>query len=588
MPIIGTAGHVDHGKSTLVLALTGRDPDRLAEEKERGLTIDLGFAWADIAGHTVGFVDVPGHERFIKNMLAGVGAVDVALLVVAADEGWMPQTEEHMSVLDALEVTTGVIAVTRTDLVDADTAELAALEAEDRVAGTVLEGWPIVTVSAVTGEGLDELRATLGAALDARGAPQDTGTPRMWIDRSFVISGAGVVVTGTLTGGSVARDDQLTLYPDGTPVRIRGIQSHEEATDTIGPGSRVALNVSPGTRDDAPRGAMLGPQHRFVVTDRLLAGVCPVRGLAEPLTDRGAYHLHIGTADVGARVRFLAPDIALITLTEPIASTMGDRFILREAGRRAVVAGGRILDPHPASRPDETAAEELRATLDRTANDRAAALLAAHGVMEIGRLDAASGGGVAGELVAGGTAFSADRVSALRIAANELVRHYQVANPMRAGIPRRSLATGLGIAAAALDAIAATSQNLIDDGATIRTSDFTAAMDDAGWEEARSTLAASLAVPRASQLGLDAEALHARIRTGDLVAIADDLVYLPEQVDTITAALELVAAPFTVSEFRDALGLSRRQAVPLLEWLDASGWTRRSGDVRTLRRPPNG
>ena len=258
MPIIATAGHVDHGKSTLVEALTGRDPDRWAEEKERGLTIDLGFAWSELAtGAMVGFVDVPGHERFMKNMLAGVGAIDVALFVVAADEGWMPQSEEHLSVLDLLGVRHGVIALTRTDLVDADTVEIAELEVGDQVQGTSLAEWPIVPVSPVTGFGLDAVRSALVSQLESAGPPTNVGRPRMWVDRSFVIAGAGVVVTGTLTNGPLRRGDKLTLFPGNRPVRVRGLQSHEAEVDTAEPGTRTAINLSGVDRDLVARGALL-------------------------------------------------------------------------------------------------------------------------------------------------------------------------------------------------------------------------------------------------------------------------------------------------------------------------------------------
>ena len=259
MPIVGTAGHVDHGKSTLIQALTGRDPDRWAEEKERGLTIDLGFAWTELApGTTVGFVDVPGHQRFMKNMLAGVGALDVALFVVAADEGWMPQTEEHLSVLDLLDVTHGVIALTRTDLVDADTVELAELEVDDRIRDTSLEGWPVVPVSPVTGSGMEVLRAALVGALDAAGTPADAGRPRLWVDRAFIVSGAGVVVTGTLTGGAMHRGDRLALFPGSLPTRVRGLQSHEIDIEQAAPGTRTAVNLSGLERRQITRGCLAG------------------------------------------------------------------------------------------------------------------------------------------------------------------------------------------------------------------------------------------------------------------------------------------------------------------------------------------
>ncbi|MCJ7780343.1 MAG: selenocysteine-specific translation elongation factor, partial [Acidimicrobiia bacterium] len=256
MPIIGTAGHVDHGKSTLVKALTGRDPDRWAEEKERGLTIDLGFAWTRLGDEVVGFVDVPGHERFIKNMLAGVGGLDVALFVVAADEGWMPQSEEHLAVLDLLEVGHGVIALTRVDLADSELIELSTIDIAEHVEGTVAESWPVVELSATTGTGMDELVASLVDALAEAGAPRNLGRPRMWIDRAFAISGAGVVVTGTLVDGSISVGDRLQCFPGGT-VRLRSLQSHETDHDTLGPGTRTAANLVGIDRNDLARGTLL-------------------------------------------------------------------------------------------------------------------------------------------------------------------------------------------------------------------------------------------------------------------------------------------------------------------------------------------
>jgi selenocysteine-specific elongation factor len=252
MPVVGTAGHVDHGKSTLIRALTGRDPDRWEEEKRRGLTIDLGFAWMDLDGVPVGFVDVPGHERFIKNMLAGIEAVQAALFVVAADEGWMPQSEEHLAVLDLLDLDTAVVALTRIDLVDGDTAALAALEIEEALAGTSLEGSQIVGVSAPTGQGIDELRAALASAV-GRTAIEDVGRPRLWVDRSFVISGAGTVVTGTLTGGSLAVGDEVVLWPGRHQARVRSLQSHEAARETVGPGTRAAANRRSGSHRGGTR-----------------------------------------------------------------------------------------------------------------------------------------------------------------------------------------------------------------------------------------------------------------------------------------------------------------------------------------------
>jgi selenocysteine-specific elongation factor len=594
MPIIGTAGHVDHGKSTLIRALTGRDPDRWAEEKERGLTIDLGFAWTDLGvGTEVGFVDVPGHERFIKNMLAGVGALDAALFVVAADEGWMPQSEEHMAVLDLLEVSNGVIALTRVDVADPEIVELAELEVDEQIAGTSLEGWPIVPVSAVTGEGMDHLAAALAGALTGLGEPRDRERPRVWIDRSFVISGAGVVITGTLTGGGIAVDDHLVVYPGSTPVRVRGLQGHEQKRATIGPGSRAAINLSGIDKDQVPRGAALARAGQLVVSRRLLATLRPVRGLDDLPSDRGAYHLHVGTAAVRARLQTIEGSdrsgIALLHLEDPVPVTMGDRFILRDTGRRAVVAGGRVLDPSPSRRPTPTDAAILSASLEGTGEERATALATVRGRVDIDHLRAASGGGVpANGLIAGQIFISPDRAQEMIDELERITTRFQDLHPLRPGIPKAELASQTGSDRAEIEALIARSgDRLVDDAATVRTVGFgvTLSADEVEAREgARVLLAESLAVPRASQLGLSPELRHALVRSDDLVRVGPDLVYLPEQITDITERLSMLADGFTVADFRDELGLTRRQAVPLLEWLDAEGWTTRRGNGRIVRK----
>lgn len=600
MPIIGTAGHVDHGKSTLVLALTGRDPDRWDEEKQRGLTIDLGFAWTELTpGMTVGFVDVPGHERFMKNMLAGVGALDVALFVVAADEGWMPQSEEHLSVLDLLDVRRGVIALTRADLVDADTLEIAELEIGDRIRATALESWPIVTVSPVTGMGIDELRAALSRQLDAAGPPPNLGRPRLWVDRSFVIAGAGVVVTGTLTGGSLHQGDTVLLLPGGREARIRGLQSHEQKVDEAMPGTRTAVNLSGVDRDTAPRGMLLTKPGTARTTDRVLAEVRSVREYDEPLTGRGAFHLHVGTGAWPVEVRpvtgeeIIGSGAVLLAVDGQVPVVMGDRFILREVGRQAVVAGGRVLDPAPAARLSRLAShvESLAEAVDSSPDDRAQALLNARGVARLDQLEVDGGGGRPRTgIFAEDIAVTEHEAARLRDAMARQARAYQEANPLRAGVPKASIASSLEIEPALIDVLLAGDDRIVDEGATVRTADFTGSLrpeDDAAWKEARTLLADSgLAVPRASQLGLDPELLHALVRSERLVQIAPDLVYLPEQIDEIFDRLTVLEDGFTVAEFRDELGVSRRHAIPVLEWLDAAGWTARRGDVRTIRKRP--
>jgi selenocysteine-specific elongation factor len=591
MPIVATAGHVDHGKSTLVEALTGRDPDRWAEEKERGLTIDLGFAWADIGGHEVGFVDVPGHERFIKNMLAGIGGLDVALFVVAADEGWMPQSEEHLAVLDLLDTRHGVIALTRIDLTDMDTVDLAEVEILEAIDGTALEGWPIVRVSPIEGTGMAELREALATVLTAAGAPPDNDQPRLWVDRSFHISGAGLVVTGTLVGGTVTEGEDLMLWPDALPIRVRGLQRHDSSVASLAPGTRAALNITGA--DAVARGDMLGRRGAFDSTTAFLAHVRPVRGLDEEISSRGAFHLHVGSGSWPVRLRVIGSDSSgvacLLRTGRPIPLQAGDRLIVRETGRRSVVAGGRVLDPRPPSdgRELRAAVPMLVEALNEGPDQVADALLRVRGTTTTQQLFRDSGGGTASSpFRTGDVVMAADAAEQLLETAVAAVAAFHQQNRLRPGIPKASLISSLGASSESLAMVVAGSTELTDEGATVRHVDFEpglTALEQQAWDEAKAVLRSSMAVPRASQLGLDTELLHALVRDEQLVRVTDDLVFLPEQIAAIHAALQRVDGEFTVAEFRDLLGVTRRQAVPLLEWLDKQGITTRKGDTRVVR-----
>ncbi|MCP3994424.1 MAG: selenocysteine-specific translation elongation factor [bacterium] len=587
MPIIATAGHVDHGKSTLIEALTGRDPDRWAEEKERGLTIDLGFAWQQIGKFDIGFVDVPGHERFIKNMLAGVGAVDVALFVIAADEGWMPQTEEHLAVLDLLDIRHGVIALTRVDLTDEDTLDLTELDVIERVEGTALSDWPIVRVSPIAEVGMEELRRALEDQLEMAGGSIDRGDAQLWIDRSFRIAGAGMVVTGTLSGGSVNAGEELVLWPNGDRVRIRGMQRHDEPVDSLAPGTRAALNIT-GV-DTAERGMLLAGPDSCTMTSRLLGTIRPARNIEEPLTARGAYQLHVGSGSWPVEIRIIDNGTRLIRSRTPIPLRVGDRFILRETGRRAVVAGGRVLDPHPPHSGDamRSAAIALRSVVDGDPDQIADALLSVRGTAGLDELARDSGGGSPSTSFQTGTsAMAAGAAAALLDLAAAATGRFHEQSRLRPGMPKAELASALGVDHATIGLLVAGSDLLVDDGATVRLADFDPGLTDseaAAWTDARQTLRSSLAVPRARDLNLGIELLHALERDGQLIRIAPDLVYLPEQVESIQQALDGLGDEFTVAEFRDHVAITRRQAIPLLEWLDRQGVTRRNGDTRTVR-----
>ena len=598
MPVVGTAGHVDHGKSTLVRALTGRDPDRWAEEKRRGLTIDLGFAWTTLANGTeISFVDVPGHERFIKNMLAGSEAIDLALFVVAADEGWMPQSEEHLAVLDLLGVRHGVIAITKADRVDAELLEFVTLEVEEKLAGTSLAGAPTIPVSPPTKRGMDELRKALEHAIrEIEPSLFDSGRPRLWIDRSFTIAGAGTVVTGTLLDGPLAVGDQLEIWPGRLRGRVRGLQSHEQDHARVAPHNRVALNLVGLDRAEVARGAMLGRPDDWVPTETVLVQVQTARYLEEPLTNRGAYHLHLGSGAWPVRLRLVdgaelaGSGPAMLQLSQPLPLKTGDRFIVREVGRRAVVGGGRVLDPHPGIRVAELrkSVEPLRAVIDGSADEKATVLLEVRGRDSRARLAADSGGGSPDRsVIAGPLALSEQSAAALSKESVRTVTAFHQDNPLRPGIPKASLASLLEVDAAVVEALVAASPSLRDAGATVAVDGFGGTLTSAqetAWESLRTTLLASgLAVPRIKELDIDKELLHALVRQDRVVRIGDELIYLPEQIAKIIKALTGLPEEFTVADFRDAFGFSRKYAVPLLEYLDARRVTLRDGDTRTVR-----
>ena len=357
MYVIGTAGHVDHGKSTLVKALTDIDPDRFPEEKAREMTIDLGFAWMTLpSGREVSIVDVPGHERFIKNMLAGVGAIDLALLIVAADESVMPQTREHIAILDILQITRGLVVVTKTDLVDEEMVELVKAEVEDTLQGTSFEGCPMVGVSAYTGDGLDELKATMDSILDETEVRQDLGRPRLPIDRCFTISGFGTVVTGTLIDGTLTVGQEIELAGSWQRARIRGLQSHKTKVDATDPGVRLAVNLSGLSKDEVERGEILTIPGWLKPTYRLDARLRMVKNAPHPLKHNQGVTFHLFTSEASARVRLLDAERLTagqegwvqLLLADPLPVVKGDFFVIRSS--EDTLGGGQIVDPNPRRR----------------------------------------------------------------------------------------------------------------------------------------------------------------------------------------------------------------------------------------------
>ncbi|MEA2008276.1 MAG: selenocysteine-specific translation elongation factor, partial [Chloroflexota bacterium] len=357
MHVIGTAGHVDHGKSTLIEALTNTHPDRLLEERERGMSIVIGFAWLELpTGEEIGIVDVPGHRDFIENMLSGIGGIDAALFVVAADEGVMPQTKEHLAILDLLEIPGGVVALTKTDLIDdPDWLDLVELDLRETLENTVLKDAPIVRVSGKTGEGLEELQHALGNTLSARPPRPNLGRPRLSVDRAFTISGFGTVVTGTLLDGELRVGDKVVILPHEQEGRVRGLQTHKRKEDVAIPGSRTAVNISGVDVDQIQRGDVVAHPGDYAPTRRLDVRFRLLPDVDKPLTHNIKAKLFLGADEVMARIRLLGVDALSpgeegwlqLEVPEPVVALRGDHYILRRPSPSETLGGGVVLDPQP-------------------------------------------------------------------------------------------------------------------------------------------------------------------------------------------------------------------------------------------------
>ncbi|HWH34418.1 MAG TPA: selenocysteine-specific translation elongation factor, partial [Acidimicrobiales bacterium] len=563
MHVVATAGHVDHGKSTLVHTLTGIDPDRFGEEKARGLTIDLGFAWATLpSGRRLAFVDVPGHTRFIKNMLAGVGAVDACLFVVAATEGWKPQSEEHLRILELLGARHGLVALTKVAIVDDDHRELARLDVADHVEGTFLAGAEVVEVDAPSGAGVDDLRAALDRLLARTPTAADVGRPRLWIDRSFAAKGSGTVVTGTLTGGGLAVDDELLVVPGGVPVRVRALQSHQESLAEVGPGRRVAVNLVGIGHGEVVRGHALVRAAQWHHTRRIDASLSVLASLDHEVSRRGAYVAYVGSGERPVRLRVLgsaalAPGeegLVRLHLAEALPLVPGDRYVLRESGRSETVGGGEVLDVDPVL-------PASRARPDRSVTR----VVAERGWVEADHLARLTG--VAQQAQVGPWVVDPAALAATRAAVEEAVDD---AGP-------------LGLDVAALDprerAVLAT---LVDVELEAGRARRPGAADPLADHPYVAALRAAPFTPPPPE-GVDRGELSELVRRG-LVLASDGTWFAPEAL----AAAGLVLAGLlarhpeglTVAQIRDALGTSRKFLLPLLALLDGQGIIRRRGDLR--------
>ena len=564
MPLtVGTAGHIDHGKTWLVRALTGRDTDRLPEEHERGISIDLGYAPLELPGGLrLSLIDVPGHERFVRNMVAGATGVDLFLLVVDAGEGARPQTHEHLAILRFLGVERGVVAVTKVDAVDAETRELAIAEAAELVPEA-----EVVAVSAKTGEGLDELRAALARAAESAARAERFAATRLWIDRAFTLQGIGTVVTGTLWSGSVTRGDTLRLEPRGRAVRVRSVQVHDEPVSRVEPGQRVAVNLPAIERGELRRGdALVEPGH-YPVSYRL-----DVR-LEELAPVPAAVKVHLGTADSAARVvregRF-----AQLRLEEPIVAARGDRFVLRT---ETTVGGGRVLDPAPPRRLDPERLEVLeRGDPVEIAYMLAAEPITYSALQALGLLSPDElANGLAALERAGDWAYRSTWIDGVRALVRDRLAEAARTNSLDPGIPLGELLPNEPWAPTVLPLLQVERR----DGKAYLPG-TAPSLGERG--EAAAQLEAAL--ERDDAVRIDDSALATYLESeGRLRRVGKGLAVSAELYDRGREALATLS-PITLAAFRDALGVSRRTAQLLLERYDADGLTRRVGDERVLRR----
>ncbi len=628
MRVVGTAGHVDHGKSTLVEALTGTHPDRLKEEREREMTIDLGFAWFNLpTGEPIGVIDVPGHRDFIENMLAGVGGIDAALFVVAADEGVMPQTREHLAILDLLAIPAGVIVLTKTDLVDDEWLALVAADVREAVQGTVLAPAPLLPVSARTGRGLTELKAALQTVLAAHPPRPDLGRPRLPIDRVFSLTGFGPVVTGTLSEGALTLGEAVEILPPGWPARIRGLQTHKTKIERAVPGSRVAINLAGVETSQLRRGMVVTQPGVLRATTLIDAQFRHLPAADLPLKHNAAVKLFIGAAEVPAAVRLLGRaalppgETAWIQLVcaEPVVAAKGQRFILRRPSPGATLGGGVVVDPQPKRRyrqqeagvaarleivargtPGEVLAQALDALGPAALKDGIAkagleAAAAAAAVQELRAADELRE--VEGEALVVTRAGWRQFLGRLRAALT--VYHRQ--NPLRGGMPREELKSRLAQSAEtryaprvfnALVGQAAAAGEIISQGAAVRLVEhsvqFTPAqqakLDALTADFRRDPYNTPSAKDCAARVGEDV--LAALLDLGRLTPVSPEVLFLPETYADMVAQIKLqlgAQGKLTVAEVRDRFKTSRKYALALMEHLDAIGVTKRLGDERVLK-----
>lgn len=633
MRVIGTAGHVDHGKSTLVEALTGIHPDRLKEEREREMTIDLGFGWMELPnGEEVGIVDVPGHRDFIENMLAGVGGIDAALFVVAADEGVMPQTREHLAILDTLQIQGGVVALTKIDMVD-DMDWLALVEDDVRqvLSGTSLAEARIVRVSARKKEGIGELIQALSDCLAHRPPRIDLSRPRLPVDRVFSVAGFGTVVTGTLSDGQLRVGDEVELLPRGLRGRVRGLQTHKRKEEVAVPGSRTAVNISGITQEQVQRGDVLVHIGDYHPTRRLDAHFRLHPDTSKPLAHNREVKLFIGAAEILARVRLLGSELInpgeegwlQLELHEPVVAMRGDRYILRRPSPGETLGGGAVVDPHPKGRHKRFS----RAVLDRleslargTPAEVLAQALSSLGVAPLREaltqagLESSDGARAIEELLGSGEMVIIDGMEgdlsiksdvlvagrgyweALTRRALQEVDNYHTANPLRRGLPREELKSRLKVPPRLLNALVrklVAAQELEESGVLVYRRGHTIVFTPQQERSVQGLLSRFAASPYAPpsikeiQAEVGEDVYLALIEQGVLVPVSDEVVFRREDYDSMVREVRGLLdrqTTITAAQVRDHFDTSRRYVLALLEHLDNIGVTVREGDVRRLKQ----
>jgi len=635
MRVIGTAGHVDHGKSTLIAALTGVHPDRLKEEQAREMTIELGFGWMTLPnGEEVGIVDVPGHRDFIENMLAGIGGIDAALLVIAADEGVMPQTREHLAILDLLQIPAGLIVLTKTDLAsDPDWLNLLEADVRAAVADTVLRDAPIVRVSARNKIGLDGLLRSLTQLLETKPARPDLGRPRLPIDRVFTMSGFGTVVTGTLSDGTLSIGDEVQILPSGLSGRVRGLQTHKKKEDQAAPGSRTAVNISGVDAEDVRRGEVVVHPNQYQTTRRIDVRFRLLKDTSSALEHGSEVKVFIGASETVATLRLLGVEELQpgqegwlqLELRDPVVAVRGDRYILRRPSPGETLGGGVIVDPQPKGRHkrmDETVLKSLESLAQGSPADvlfEAALALQVAPLKEMvsrSRLESAPASKALTELLESGKlivledgapsitsdllALALPHWNSLHDKTLQIVSVYHQTYPLRRGIPREELKSRLKLQPRVFNAVLAQliSRGELAENRRSKTENLVSLptrevrFDDGQQAKVQALLRKFTASPytppsvKECQAEVGDELLNALIDSGQLASVSQEVLFRKEDYDEMVAKIQSTLVQngqISLAEVRDLFNTSRKYAQALLEHLDAIGVTMRDGDFRKLR-----